>query len=50
MIQDRKSTLDNSNLLDQLQLISAKAFDSLPHGLVVAELYAYGVEFSASEV
>ena len=50
MIQDWKTALDNGNFVGSIAVDLSKAFDSLPHGLLVAKLHAYGVELSACKV
>ena len=50
MIQDWKNALDNSNFAGSIAVDLSKAFDNLPHGLLVAKLHAYGVELSACKV
>ena len=45
MIQDWKTALDNGNFVGSIAVDLSKAFNSLPHGLLVAKLHAYGVEF-----
>ena len=43
MIDDWKSYLDNGNNVGAIAVDLSKAFDRLPHGLLVAKLFAYGV-------
>ena len=50
MIQDWKSSLDNEKNVRTIAVDLSKAFDSLPHGLLVAKLFAYGVELPACKL
>ena len=47
MFEDWKSELDNGNIIGTVAIDLSKAFDSLPHGLLIAKLHAYGVELSS---
>ena len=47
MIEDWKSELDNGNIIGTVAIDLSKAFDSLPHGLLIAKLHAYGVDLSS---
>ena len=50
MIKDWKSELDNSNIIGTVAIDLSKAFDSLPHGLLIAKLHAYGVDLSSCKL
>ena len=43
MIEEWKLALDNDNMVGSIAIDLSRAFDSLPHGLLLAKLYAYGV-------
>ena len=50
MIEDWKNYLDNGNIVGTIAIDLSKAFDSLPHGLLVAKLFAYGVTLPACKL
>ena len=47
MITNWKNSLDNGKLIGSVGIDLSKAFDSLPHGLIIAKLAAYGLDRSA---
>ena len=49
-IEDAKIALDNKDLVGVLFMDLSKAFDCLPHGLLVAKLKAYGLTLPACEL
>ena len=44
MIEDWKQSVDNGKMVGMIAVDLSKAFDNLPHGLLIAKL-AYGVDF-----
>ena len=50
LIEDSKAYLDKGMLVGFLMQDLSKAFDCLPHGLLIAKLNAYGVSNSACEL
>ena len=49
-IEDWKSALDNNCCVGALFMDLSKAFDCLPHNLLIAKLEAYGLDISACEL
>lgn len=47
LIDDWKAALDDKNYVGALFMDLSKAFDCLPHGLLIAKLHAYGLNTSA---
>ena len=43
MIEEKKSALDNGNMIGSIAIDLSHAFDNLPHGLLLAKVHAYGV-------
>ena len=50
MIEDWKESLDKNNVIGALFMDLSKAFDSLPHGLLIAKFRAYGLSLSACDL
>ena len=50
MIQEWKSGIDNGNFVGSNAFDLSKTFDCLPHGFLMVNLHAYGVEVSACKV
>ncbi len=46
-VEDCKQSLDNNEYVGWILMDLSKAFDALPHGLMLAKLQAYGVANSA---
>ena len=42
-----RTTLDNKRVIAALSVELSKAFDSLPHDILIAKIHAYGFEMSA---
>lgn len=49
LIEDSKSKIDIGMLVGLLLQDLSKAFDCLPHGLIIAKLHAYGLSMSSCE-
>ena len=50
IIEDWKESLDKNNVIGALIMDLSKAFDSLPHGLLIAKFRAYGLSLSACDL
>ena len=50
MIEERKSALDNGNMVGSKAIDLSRAFDSLPHGLLLANVHAYGVNIESCKL
>ena len=50
MVEDWKQSLDNGNFVGTVAIDLSRAFDSLPYGLLIAKLSAYGVDKSACKL
>ena len=50
MIEEWKSALDNGNMVGSIAIDLSRAFDSLPHGLLLAKIYAYGVNIESCKL
>ena len=50
MIEDWKESLDKNIVIGALFMDLSKAFDSLPHGLLIAKFRAYGLSLSACDL
>ena len=50
MIDSWKSAIDSGDMLGSVATDLTKAFDSLPRGLLIAKIHAYGISFSSSKL
>ena len=50
MIEEWKSALDNGNMVGSIAIDLSRTFDSLPHGLLLAKVYAYGVNIESCKL
>ena len=49
-IEDWKNAIDNKHIVGTIFMDLSKAFDCLPHGLLIAKLHAYGLSNQACEL
>ena len=47
LIEEWKQKLDRNYVVGAILMDLSKAFDSIPHYLIIAKLYAYGFDFEA---
>ena len=47
LIEEWKQKLDRNYVVGAILMDLSKAFDYIPHDLIIAKLYAYGFEFEA---
>ena len=47
LIEEWKQKLDRNYVVGAILMDLSKAFDSIPHDLIIAKLYAYGFDFEA---
>ena len=50
MIEEWKEALDNGKMVGAVAVDLSKAFDSLPHGLLIAKLVAYGMDIKSCKL
>ena len=50
VIEEWKSALDNGNMVGSIAIDHSRAFDSLPHGLLLAKIYAYGINIESCKL
>ena len=48
LTEDWKRSLDNKQIVAVISMDLSKAFDTIPHGLLLAKLKAYGVKGTGS--
>lgn len=50
LTEDWRKALDNKNNIGVIAIDLSKAFDCMPHGLLLAKLYHYGIDVSTCEL